>query len=163
MQGVVQGTAKGVLEGISFVAFEQDRRRPPTMNANSSTQQPSGMCSQMTLQFWQPVLAATSHGTTYNGPQACGPAQCQFPRQQGKHHACMLPADCRAAARSAAAAIASAAAATRFSVIANGGSTVAAASAASAAAASAAALEAVTASCTQLPAGVQTLYPTLHR
>jgi hypothetical protein len=42
VQQVVQGTADGVVEGIRFVAFEQDRRRPPPLNASSSAQHAPG-------------------------------------------------------------------------------------------------------------------------
>ena len=49
VQQVVQGTADGVAEGIRIVAFEQDRRRPPTLNASSSAQQPPGACGPKTF------------------------------------------------------------------------------------------------------------------
>jgi hypothetical protein len=64
VQQVVQGTAEGVVEGIRFVAFEQDRQRPPTMNASSSTQHPPGMCGTNMSQS-----VANTASISYQGPQ----------------------------------------------------------------------------------------------
>ena len=72
MQRVVRGTADGITEGVRFVAFQQDRRRPPTLSASSSAQHPPGVCGVDTFHF--SIVSACcciSRYVVHNIRQAC--------------------------------------------------------------------------------------------